>query len=172
MPSPALAIAALTVVSALLMMAGEALLSSANEVRLRQQGAVEPAGDVYRAMQWAYPLSFIAMAIEGAWRGPAPAWALVAGLATFGLAKALKGWAMVSLGPRWCFRVLVPPGAALVTAGPYRLLRHPNYVAVVGELAGVLLTVWAPLTGALAIVGFGLLMRARIGIEDRALGRG
>lgn len=172
MTSPALAIAVLTMVAALLMMAGEALLSSANEARLRREGAVEPPGDVYGTMRWAYPMSFIAMAVEGAWRGPAPPPALVAGLVVFGFAKALKAWAMVSLGPRWCFRVLVPPDAPLVTAGPYRLLRHPNYVAVVGELIGVLLTVWAPITGALAIVGFGLLMRARIRVEDRALGRG
>ena len=171
MTAPAMSIAVLTVVSALLMMAGEALLSSANETRLRREGAVEPAGDVYRTMAWAYPLGFMAMGVEGMWHGPAPAVALASGLAVFGLAKALKAWAMVSLGPRWCFRVLVPPGATLVTAGPYRWLSHPNYAAVVGELVGVMLTVWAPIAGVLAIAGFGALIRARIRIEDRALGR-
>ena len=104
-------------------------------------------------------------------RGPAPAGALAAGLLLFGLAKALKMWAIASLGERWSFRVLVLPGRALVTSGPYRWLRHPNYVAVAGELAGVALTVWAVLTGPLALAGFIALLRRRIAIEERALGR-
>ncbi len=49
-------------------------------------------------------------------------------------------------------------------------LRYPNYAAVVGELAGVALLMTAPITGALAIVGFGWIMLRRIAIEERALG--
>jgi methyltransferase len=164
-------IAAATATAVLLAMAGEALLSRVNEAALRRQGAVEPPGDVYRTMQWAYPAAFLAMAVEGAWRGPAPRDLLVAGLVVFGLAKALKLWAVRSLGERWSFRVLVLPGRALVAGGPYRWMRHPNYLAVLGEMAGVALTVWAPVTGPIALVAFGLLMWHRIGIEDRALGR-
>ena len=153
-------------------MAGEAALVGAQRRRCcRARGAVEPADDVYPAMQWAYPLGFVAMGVEGALTGPAPPTVLAAGLALFGAAKALKAWAISSLGPRWTFRVLVPPGAPLVTRGPYRLMRHPNYLAVVGEIAGVALTVWAPITGAAALVGFGWLLRRRIAVEDRALGR-
>jgi isoprenylcysteine carboxyl methyltransferase (ICMT) family protein YpbQ len=50
-------------------------------------------------------------------------------------------------------------------------MRHPNYLAVVGEIAGVALTVWAPITGAAALVGFGWLLWQRMAVEDRALGR-
>lgn len=169
--TPAASISAVTLSAALLMMAGESVLSRFNETQLRKRGAVEPDGDVYRTMRWAYPLAFVAMAVEGAWRGPSPAPVLAAGLAVFGLAKALKVWAISTLGPRWSFRVLVPPGAPLVAAGPYRLLNHPNYVAVIGEIVGVAATVWAPFTGVVTTVGFGLLIRARIRVEDRALGR-
>lgn len=147
------------------------MLSRFNERQLRLRGAVEPPDDVYRTMQWAYPASFVLMGIEGAMRGPAAAEVLGAGLLVFGAAKALKVWAISSLGVRWSYRVLVLPDAPLVTAGPYRWMRHPNYLSVIGELAGVALTVWAPITGAIALVGFGVLMRARIRIEDRALGR-
>ena len=56
-------------------------------------------------------------------------------------------------------------------AGPYRLINHPNYVAVMGELIGMAAVVWAPMTGVLAVVGFGLLIRARVRVEDRVLGR-
>ena len=92
------------------------------------------------------------------------------GLALFGLAKALKIWAISSLGSRWSYRVLVLPGAPLVHAGPYRFISHPNYLAVVGEIASVAAIVWAPITGVLATIGFGWLMIARIRVEDRALG--
>ena len=122
-------------------------------------------------MRWAYPGAFIAMGIEGALTGPAPRDILMVGLALFGLAKALKVWAISSLGSKWSYRVLVVPGEPLVTTGPYRFISHPNYLAVVGEIVSVAAIVWAPITGMLATIGFGWLMIARIRIEDRALGR-
>ena len=167
----AAAIALVTVVAALLIMAGEAVLSSFNERLLRSKGAIEPPGDVIDKMRWAYPLSFIVMGVEGALTGPAPREVLMWGLALFGFAKALKMWAIASLGSRWSYRVLVLPGAPLITTGPYRFLSHPNYLAVVGEIVSVAAIVWAPITGVLATLGFGWLMVARIRVEDRALGR-
>jgi methyltransferase len=167
----ALSIAAVTVIATLLIMAGEAALSAFNERQLRARGAIEPPGDVINTMRFAYPLAFVAMGIEGATTGPAPRDILMYGLALFGLAKALKLWAISSLGWRWSFRVLVVPGAPLVTSGPYRLLSHPNYVAVAGEIVSVAMIVWAPVTGVLATIGFGTLMVKRIRIEDHALGR-
>jgi len=168
---PAIAIAILTTIAALLIMAGEAVLSSYNERLLRARGAIEPEGDVIGSMRWAYPGAFVLMGIEGALTGPAPPNVLLGGLALFGFAKALKIWAMSSLGTRWSYRVLVVPGDPLVTAGPYRFIAHPNYLAVAGEIASVAAIVWAPVTGVLATIGFGWLMIARIRIEDKALGR-
>lgn len=171
MTNQALAIAILTLAAVLLMMAGELVLSSFNERQLRAKGAVEPPGDVIGIMRWVYPLSFVAMAVEGAIVGPSPNGLLAGGLALFGLAKALKVWAISSLGPRWSYRLLILPGVPLITAGPYRFIAHPNYLAVVGELVSMALIVAAPITGVLATFAFGLLMRARIRVEDRALGR-
>ena len=168
---PGVQVAAVTAVAVYLVMIGEAVLSRVNEAALRRQGAIEPAGDVYRAMQLAYPGLFLLIALEGAWRGPAAPPMLLAGLIVFGLAKALKLWAIASLGERWSFRVLILPGRPLVASGPYRFLRHPNYLAVLGEIAGVALIVWGPVAGIVAMVVFGSLMYRRIGIEDRALGR-
>jgi uncharacterized protein (TIGR03382 family) len=50
-------------------------------------------------------------------------------------------------------------------------MRHPNYLAVCGEIVGVALTVGAPFTGVAALLGVGWLLRRRIAAEDRALGR-
>jgi len=66
--------------------------------------------------------------------------------------------------------VLVLPGSALVSTGPYVWLRHPNYVAVFGEIAGFALIVGARLTGVISLVTFALLVRKRIVIEEAALG--
>lgn len=152
-------------------MLGESALSSHNERVLRGRGAIEPDGDVIDTMRWAYPSCFVAMAIEGAIMGPTTPDGLAIGFAVFGLAKALKVWAISTLGVRWTFRVLVLRDAPLVSGGPYAVLRHPNYLAVLGELAGMALIVWAPVAGVASLIGFGMLMRQRMRIEDRALGR-
>jgi methyltransferase len=170
--SPAIAIAGLTTIASLLMMGGEAILSAFNERQLRARGAIEPQDDVIAWMRFAYPGAFIAMGLEGAFAGPAPPNILLFGLALLGLAKALKVWAISSLGAKWSYRVLVVPGEPLVTSGPYRFIPHPNYLAVAGEIVSVAAIVWAPLTGALAAIGFGWLMILRMKVEDRALGRG
>jgi methyltransferase len=150
----------------------ETAISARNERGLRAQGAVEPGGDVYRAMAVAYPGAFVALIGEGAlWAAGADGW-FTAGLAVFASAKALKYWAIASLGPRWTFRVLVPPGSSRTVRGPYRWLAHPNYVAVLGEIAGTALAMHALVTGPVALAGFGWLMLRRIQIEENALVRG
>jgi methyltransferase len=159
----------IVLIVALVPMLIEASRSRRNERVLRRAGAVEPPGDVYAMMQVVYPSSFIAMVVEGWVRGGRVGGAFAAGAAVFIAGKALKYWAISSLGERWTFRVLVLPHAALVTRGPYRYLRHPNYVGVAGELVGAAFMAHAPVTGVLAVFGFGALMLARIRIEERAL---
>lgn len=151
-------------------MAFEALRSRANERRLRARGAVEPAGDVYRIMAWAYPGAFLLMCVEGLWWGRDLDVAFAVGVATWTLSKGLKYAAITALGPFWSFRVLVIPGARLVARGPYRHLSHPNYVAIVGELLATALLAFAPATGPFATLAFGWLLRRRILVEERALG--
>ena len=168
--SPAFTVAMVATIAVFLIVLGELGISRANERALRAQGATEPAGDVYRTMAWAYPVAFLVMGIEGAFAGAAPGTSTFVGAAVFFAAKALKFWAIASLGARWTFRVLVPPGAPLVTRGPYARLRHPNYVAVLGELAGFAVLVGAHFTGVVAVLGFAFLLRRRIAIEERALG--
>lgn len=164
-----LIIVVIIVIVAVTMLA-EARISRAHEHQLRAGGAFEPEGDVYAVMQFAYPAGFLVMAIE-AWLRDRTSALFLPGVIVFAFAKALKWWAMASLGTRWTFRVLVPPNAELVRHGPYRILRHPNYLAVLGELLGVAMMLGVPWTGALACLGFGSLMWRRIQVEERALSR-
>jgi methyltransferase len=144
--------------------------SRRHEARLRARGAYEPPDDVYRAMQIVYPGMFLAMAAEGVWRNAALSWTTAAGVAIFLASKALKWWAIRSLGELWSFRVLVVPGVRLVTSGPYRFARHPNYVALALEVIGAALMWSAWWTGPLSAVAFGTLVLRRIRVEERALG--
>lgn len=152
-------------------MIGEARLSARHEIRLRQLGALEPAGDVIHLMQVAYPAGFLAMIVEAWIRDARFGAAFLAGAILFVAAKSLKYWAIATLGERWTFRVLVPPGSSRILDGPYRILRHPNYLAVVGEFAGFAIMAHAWVAGPLATVLFASLIRARLRVEEKALGR-
>ncbi len=150
-------------------MLGEARRAARNERAQRARGGIEPEGDVYSIMRIAYPAAFLAMLADGAWRGvPSPA-IMAGGLAVFVAGKLLKWWAILALGPAWTFRVIVVTGASRVTHGPYRLLDHPNYLGVAGELAGTAVMTGALVAGPVATVGFGLLILRRLAVERRAL---
>jgi methyltransferase len=175
-------IAATGLVVMLAIMLIELRVSVDNERSLRARGAIPADDPVYPVMRLAYPGVFIAMAIEGimttgGWRLAAGGWREATGnwrLAALGVcvlvaAKVLKCWAVTALGGRWTFRVFVLPGAPLVTSGPYRWFRHPNYIAVLGELIGFALLTSAPVTGLAGLVFFGALLRRRIRSEEQAL---
>jgi methyltransferase len=160
----------LALVAVLAMMGVELRISQRNEKRLRGEGAIEPPDDVYQSMRFVYPLCFIGMAAEGWLRGASPHLIPVAGLLVLLASKALKTWVIVSLGSKWSFHVLVRPRHRLVTRGPYRYLRHPNYLAIVGEIVGMALLVGASITGVISLGAMGFLLRRRITVEERALG--
>jgi methyltransferase len=147
----------------------EARRASRNERAQRARGGIEPSGDVYRLMRIAYPGAFAAMIAEGLLRDPPRAAVIGAGVAVFAAAKALKWSAILTLGRFWTFRVIVVPDVPLIDRGPYRWLRHPNYVGVVGELLGVALIAGARVFGVAVMTGFGVLLFKRIRVEEQML---
>jgi methyltransferase len=84
-------------------------------------------------------------------------------------AQMLRYWAIATLGPRWNVRVIVVPGDPVVTSGPYRWLRHPNYTAVVLEGFAIPLVHGAFLTALAFSALDAWLLRTRIRVEERAL---
>jgi methyltransferase len=85
------------------------------------------------------------------------------------LAQGLRYWALATLGRRWNVRVIVVPGEAAVTTGPYRYLRHPNYLAVAVEGFAVPLVHTAWLTAIAFTALDAWLLTVRIRCEERAL---
>jgi methyltransferase len=84
-------------------------------------------------------------------------------------AQGLRWWCIATLGRQWNTRVVVVPGAGRVTGGPYRVVPHPNYVAVVAEGAALPLVNSAWITALVFSVLNAALLRTRIRVENRAL---
>jgi methyltransferase len=146
-------------------------LSRRNSVWAIAHGAVEVGPRDYRVMV-AFHALFLAACVAESFMLDRP---FVPTLATACLvalagAQALRWWAIAALGPRWNTRIIVFPDAAPVTGGPYRWLRHPNYVAVIAEMVALPLLHGAWITAVLASAGNAFILRARIAAEERALG--
>lgn len=95
------------------------------------------------------------------------------GYISFGVAlgsQLLRYWAISTLGERWNTRIIFVPGATPVTAGPYRFIRHPNYVAVILEFIFLPLIHGGYLTALFFSLGNAALLYVRIRAEEQALG--
>ena len=150
---------------------GELALARRNARRAFARGAVEVGQGHYRVMVVFHTLFLAACATEALYghRAFPGTWGWVAlGGALAG--QALRYWAISTLGERWNVRVIVLPEVAPVVAGPYRWVRHPNYVAVAMEMACVPLVFGAWLTAIVFSLGNALLMVIRIRAEEAALG--
>ncbi|MDV3220260.1 isoprenylcysteine carboxyl methyltransferase family protein [Intrasporangium sp.] len=97
---------------------------------------------------------------------PALGWSM---LAVVVLSQALRWWCIATLGRQWNTRVIVVPGLPLVRRGPYRLLPHPNYVAVVAEGLALPLVHSAWVTAGVFTIANAALLAARIRVENLAL---
>jgi methyltransferase len=144
---------------------GELAWSARNTRRLKTRGAVEAGARHYPLFVVLHGGWLLAMLLLINPATPASPWLL--GL--YGLLQLARLWVIVSLSERWTTRVIVLPDEPLVRRGPYRWVRHPNYLVVVAEIAV------APLVfGAweLAVVFSGLnaaLLSHRIRVENAAL---
>jgi len=99
---------------------------------------------------------------------PALGWPM---LAIVVAAQALRWWCITTLGPQWNTRVVVVPGAPRVSGGPYRLIPHPNYVAVIAEGVALPLVHSAWITALVFTVLNAALLTTRITTENNALAR-
>ena len=148
----------------------ELRLSRRNAALAFARGGIELGREHFAAMRALHALFLVACAGEviALERGFDPRLGLPM-LALAIAAQALRYWAIATLGPRWNVRVIVTPGEAVVTSGPYRWLRHPNYLAVAIEGVAIPLVHGAWLTAVAFSAANALLLRRRIRVEERAL---
>jgi methyltransferase len=145
--------------------AAELIISSNNTRKLVARGAVEIAPGHY-------PLI---VAVHAAWL--ISLWAFgrdqpvnIPALSFYFVLQGLRFWVMWTLGARWTTRIIVLPEQPLVSAGPYRLLSHPNYAVVAAEIAVLPLALGLPLLAAIFTLLNAVVLAIRIRAENHALG--
>ena len=148
----------------------ELVVSRRNAAWSFARGGVETGRDHFPVMVALHSAFLVAMLVEASVRRPEVPPALAWSMFVLVLAgQALRGWCIVTLGRRWNTRVIVVPGLAPVRTGPYRLLDHPNYVAVVVEGLALPLLHACWITAVAFTVLNALLLRVRLRVENAAL---
>ncbi|MFO7984082.1 MAG: isoprenylcysteine carboxylmethyltransferase family protein [Desulfuromonadales bacterium] len=147
----------------------ELVLSRRNRGKMLARGGREYFPENYRHIVVLHISFFAALILESwPWRIPLDALTIF-GLAALGLTMMLRYWCVLTLKEHWNTRIIVVPGAAPIRKGPYRFMRHPNYMAVTLEFAVIPLLLRAPLTLVVfTILNLGILRR-RIALEEQAL---
>ncbi|MGH7906651.1 MAG: isoprenylcysteine carboxyl methyltransferase family protein [Candidatus Binataceae bacterium] len=149
----------------------ELIISRRNAARAMAAGGFEVGRRHYAAMvalHSAFLISCLAeslLIVRRVW----PALSLGA-LAAVIAAEALRYWAVWSLGERWNTRINVRPDTLPITRGPYKWTRHPNYLAVIIEIAALPLIRGCWITAAVFTAANAVMMAVRIPAEERALG--
>jgi len=144
----------------------EMVIARRNTRRLMAEGAQEHGASHYPFMI-ALHVSWLA-AILG-WVAWMPRDISVPFLVLYGFLQVLRLWVMASLGPYWTTRIITLPGAQLVRRGPYKFLRHPNYVVVVLEVATLPLVFGAWQLAVVFSVLNAAMLWVRIRAENKAL---
>jgi len=144
----------------------ELVIARRNTARLLARRAVEVGADHYPLM----------IALHVSWLAAIVAWVAITApevhtplLIVYVLLQGLRFWVMGTLGPYWTTRIITLPDAPLITGGPYRFLRHPNYVVVTLEVALLPLVFGAWHIAAVFTVLNALMLRTRIKAENAAL---
>jgi methyltransferase len=148
----------------------ELVVSDHHRRALLARGGVEHGAGHYPFMVLLHA-TFLPACVAEVWFLHRPLDLVVAVVAGAFLAGAmlLRFWTIDTLGERWCTRVIVVPGLEAVTSGPFRFVRHPNYLAVVVEMAAIPLVHGAWLTAVTYSAANAIVLAVRIRAEERAL---
>lgn len=145
----------------------ELIYSAHNGRALRARGAVEIGGGHYPVLVAVHVAWFLAMwgSMDAA-TAIQPVW-----FAIFLLLQLGRAWVLITLGGYWTTRLFHLEGVPLVQRGPYRLLRHPNYLIVAGEIATLPLSFGLWRTAVIFSLLNGAVLLWRMRIENRFLDR-
>ncbi|MBN9553860.1 MAG: hypothetical protein J0H61_04160 [Alphaproteobacteria bacterium] len=145
--------------------AGELVLANRNTQKLKARGGIEAGEGHYRFMV----LLHMAWLMAVLWLIPAPVVIHWGWLALYLVLQALRVWVIASLGPYWTTRIITVPGEALVRRGPYRFVRHPNYMIVAGEILVLPLVFGEILVAVVFSIANAAMLVWRIRAEEAAL---
>ncbi|WP_251554734.1 isoprenylcysteine carboxyl methyltransferase family protein [Neobacillus muris] len=147
----------------------ELFLARGNERWMKQQGAVEFGRNHYRYLVLLHVLFFVVLTLEK-WllhRGVSPVWqGLVLLLITI---EGLRIWVIATLGRFWNTKIIIIPEVKVIKKGPYRFIKHPNYLVVSMEFIVVPFLFNCYLTACLFTILNAMVLRVRITEEEKAL---
>ena len=147
----------------------ELYLSRRNRQILCARGGREYHAETFPAMAGLHVLFIASLAVESyPWRFPLNAftWCCLAALA---IVTAGRYWVIASLGEYWNVRIVLVPGDLVKRRGPYRIMRHPNYLIIILEFFFLPLLMRAPVTLVVFSLANLFVLRKRIRLEENAL---
>jgi methyltransferase len=144
-------------------------LSRRNQRKIEAMGGKEFHPEKFRYMAALHGLFLSALLLESyPWMIPLDA-ITVSSLVSIALVSALRFWCISALGKYWNVRIVVLPGAKVIRSGPYRYMRHPNYLAVALEFVFLSLLLRCPVTLAVFSLPALAVLRQRIRLEEKTL---
>jgi methyltransferase len=135
-----------------------------NTARLMAAGAAEYGKSHYLFFAGTHATWLAGLWILGWDRAVEPLWLIPFALLTIG-----RCWVLATLGRRWTTRIIILAGAPLIKSGPYRFVRHPNYLVVIGELTVVPLALGLPAYALVFFAIYACMALIRIRAENEAL---
>jgi len=149
----------------------EVLIAKRNEQWMKEQGGKVIHERIYYWIVLTHILFLVAIILEGGLKGFFSYPIQPVYLFLFLLLQAFRLWCLFSLGKFWNTKVIVMENVTLIKKGPYKYIRHPNYVVVGLEFIVIPLLFHSYLTAVLFPILHIILMKYRIPLEDEALGR-
>nr|WP_226035008.1 isoprenylcysteine carboxylmethyltransferase family protein [Aquibacillus saliphilus] len=146
----------------------ELVIAKSNEKWMKQRGAFETGQKHYKWFVIVHCLFFLSLILE-VFNNPDDITPPIALLFVFGITQLFRVWCITSLGRYWNTKIIVLPEAEIVTRGPYRFIKHPNYLIVGVELFVIPLIFEAYITSILFPILHLVLMKIRIPTEEKAL---
>lgn len=148
----------------------ELAYSSHNQRRMGERGARKVRDPVFAGMVILHIGYLCAAPVEVAFLGrPFLPWLGIPALLLFVAANALRVWSIRALSMHWNMQIVASQSLGPVANGPYRWIRHPNYVAIFFEVATLPLIHTAWLTALVATLAQTLLLQRRIAAEEQVL---
>ncbi|MFD1038641.1 isoprenylcysteine carboxyl methyltransferase family protein [Virgibacillus byunsanensis] len=147
----------------------ELIIARSNERWMKERGGIEKGAKHYKWFIYLHSLFFISIIVESIAREgfnqPLNYFLFTIFIAT----QITRVWCIHTLGRFWNTKIIVLPGVSLIKKGPYKYVKHPNYIIVALELFLIPLLFGAYLTAFVFPILHMLLLRIRIPREEKAL---
>lgn len=140
-----------------------------NEKWMKANGGFEVGGEHYKFIVLVHILFFMSLIFEVLYLNKEVSSLWTVFLLFFTLAQGLRVWSLLSLGKFWNSKIIIMPNVNIISTGPYKFIRHPNYLVVVIELLVIPLIFNAYFTAIIFTILNMVVLSIRIPIEENAL---